>query len=98
MLYRGQGSAARDSGFAASSSARRKTAPSLSLPCAKGGGSGGPGGIVFFILPFSSPLVRLSRRSSFCYFRPAESNGEAAGSFAQAPGPPPRCRFAVMLI
>ena len=39
MLRRRQGRPARDSGFAASSSVRRKTAPRQSLPCAKGGGS-----------------------------------------------------------
>ena len=71
---------------------------SLSLPCAKGGESGGPVGIVFFILPFSTSLVRLSRRAFFCYFRLPESNQRAPGALRRPPVPPPRQLFAVMLI
>ena len=90
VLYRGQGSAARDSGFAASSSGRRKTAPRQSLPCAKGGGSKTRRDCVF-ILPFSTSLVRRRRRAFFCYFRLPESNQRAPGAPEAPPGPRRGC-------
>ena len=46
---------------------------------------------MFFILPFSTSLVRRHRRAFFCYFRPAESNGEAAGGALSRP-PVPQAR------